>query len=125
MYKFIFQISDGVSVIVEAENISQANKKFEEKKGEFSVGQKIVISQKKAISQTPRGLYHHLLELKDEDFFANPQTLGSLKKKLAEKALHYPTTTFPNYLNRLIYEKALRRFKQNIGGKEAWVYVNY
>jgi hypothetical protein len=127
MKKFIFRISDGIQVMIESETLAGAKKEYEiikQEAGETSI--EIPVEEKKVSNSSQRkGLYEHLLELKDEGFFANPETLGDIKIKLQEKTLHYPTTTFPPYLNRLIREKTLRRFKQNKDGKEAWVYVNH
>lgn len=127
MRKFILQVAEGIQEVIEVETLDDAKREYQKI---LAKSEKIVLQKPKIISSTEnppqrKGLYEHLVELKQEDFFANPRTLGEIKLKLEEKTLHYPTTTFPPYLNRLIREKILRRFKKNTDGKEAWVYVNY
>jgi len=123
MKKFIFSISEGIQVVIEATNLTEAQKEYEKVKEEAS---HIKVKTIKVPSKRPtkKGLYEHLLELKEEGFFLEPKTVREIKDKLAELAIHKPLTSFPPYLNSLIKEKVLKRTKQNKDGKEIWTYEN-
>jgi len=123
MKKFIFSLSEGVQVVIEAENFAGAQSEFEKTREEIaSIKMHIVKLPVKKISR--KGLYEYLIELKEGEFFSKPRTLREIKEKLSELALNYPTTTFPPYLNKLVREKILKRTKQNKDGKELWAYEN-
>jgi hypothetical protein len=123
MKKFIFSISDGIQVIVESNSLMEAQKEYEKIKDEVRNIKinTMKVPKKRAIK---RGVYEYLLELKEEGFFSNPKTIGDIKDKLAELAIHKPITSFPPYLNNLIKERILQRKKEKINEKEVWVYEN-
>ena len=124
MIKFIFPITNnGIQVIIEAESFSEAQKEYEKIKEDSSKVKATVIKLQK-IKTPKKGIYEHLLELKEEGFFVEPRTIGEIKNKLAELAIHKPITSFPPYLNSLIKERSLKRTKQNKDSKEVWVYEN-
>ena len=121
--KFILELQKGVSVLIEADSVEEAKELLSQQFGELlQESSKTTINEKKG--DLPKGLYGNLLVLKEEGFFSEPHTLSDIKQKLKEHAVHYPSTTFPPYLNRLIKERILRRFQENKGGKKFWVYVN-
>ena len=121
--KFILEIQKGVSVLIEAESVEEAKGLLSQQFGKTleEVSKTDTGVKKKDL---PKGLYANLLVLKGEGFFSEPRTLSDIKQKLKELAVHYPSTTFPPYLNRLIKVRILRRFQENKEGKTFWVYVN-
>src|SRR3989338_8437042 len=121
--KFILELQKGVSVLIKAESVEEAKELFAQKFGKvLQEDPKIDMKEKK--TDLPKGLYGHILTLKEDGFFSTPRTLKDIKEKLKEFAVHYPSTSFPPYLNRLIQERILRRFQENKEGKKVWVYVN-
>ena len=121
--KFILELQKGVSVLIEAESIEEAKELLAQQfgKAQEEISRTDIGVKKRDL---PKGLYGNLLVIKEEGFFSEPHTLSDIKQKLKELAVHYPSTTFPPYLNRLIKERILRRFKENKKGKTFWVYVN-
>ncbi len=124
--RFIMKLDEITYVEIEATNLSSAREKYEELRKELD-GEDIDVGKEehKVRIRPPKGLYEHLTKLKEEGFFAQPRTLSDIKNKLKEFAVHYPSSTFPSYLNRLLGERILRRFKQKSGKGEVWTYVNY
>lgn len=122
MKKFIFTIREGMQVIIEAENLVKAQEEYEKVKEEASIMKVKIIKTPR--TSTKKGLYDHLLELKDEGFFSETKTLSDIKNKLSQLALNYNITTFPPYLNKLVRERILVRSKKMIGKKEVWAYEN-
>lgn len=124
MKKFIFPLTEeGLQVILETDNLEEAYEEYRKLKEEVkSIKIKVLkIPKKKTIK---KGIYEHLLELKEEGFFSTPKTIGEIKDKLAELAVHKPLTSFPPYLNPLVNEKILKRNKQERNGRKVWVYEN-
>lgn len=121
--KFILELQKGISVLIEAESIEEAKKLLEQQFGKTLQETSVAVASEKK-KDIPKGLYSHLLGLKEENFFSTPRSLGDIKARLKELTIHYPSTTFPPYLNRLVRERILRRFQDNKQGKKFWVYVN-
>ena len=120
--KFILKLQEGIYAEIEAETLAEAKEKYDSLKTEAKSEKfELVSSSNKAVT----GLYAQLISLKQEGFFNSPKMLSEIRDRLKELAMHYPSTSFPPYLNRLIHEKILRRFKESREDKEAWVYVNY
>ena len=119
--QFIFSISDGIKVIIDSDNLAEAQQEYEKIKEEASSLRirAIKVPKKKPIRM---GIYEHILELKDGGFFSQPKSIGEIRDKLAEFAVNKPITSFPPYLNSLIKERILKRTKQNRDGKWIWVY---
>lgn len=117
---FIFPLSE-IHVAIEADSFDEAQKEYEKIRQENS---KIKIQIAKSPPKKPvkKGLYDHILSLKESGFFAEGRTIGDLKNKLAELTIHCRTTTLPTYLNRLIRENHVGRSKGERDGKEAWIY---
>ena len=120
--KFILELRRGVSVLIEADSIEEAKELMEQQFGKAQEISRSDAEDKK--KDLPKGLYGNILILKEEGFFSTPRTLSDIKHRLKELAVHYPSTTFPPYLNRLIKERILRRFQENKEGKKFWAYVN-
>ena len=121
--KFIVELERGVSVIIEAESVEEA-KTISAKNFGKTLQDNMNSEEDEKKTSSPKSLYNHLLRLKDEGFFSEPRTLNDIRQRLKELAVHYPATTFPAYLNRLIQERIIRRFQENKEGKKFWVYVN-
>jgi hypothetical protein len=120
--KFILELQKGVSVLIEADSVEEAKKLCKQQFGNIVQETSEVHSSNKR--EVPKGLYGNLVSLKEEGFFSAPRSLSDIKEKLKELTVHYPSTTFPPYLNRLIQERILRRYQENKEGKKFWVYVN-
>ena len=121
--EFILELEEGASVVIEADTLEEAKKKLAEK-FEKTVQDSSTGKRRHGKSDIQKSLYNHILRLKDEGFFSEPRTLNDIRQKLKELAVHYPVTTFPSYLNKLIQGRVLRRFQETKRGKKFWVYVN-
>ena len=104
---FIFTVAEGLQVVIESNNLTQAQQEYEKVKEEASkVKTRIIkVSKKKPIR---KGIYEYILELKEEGFFSKSRTISEIKDKLAELAIHKPLTSFPPYLNSLIRDRILK-----------------
>lgn len=123
--EYLFQLEEGIQIILEASSLDDAKKKFKIRLKEEGIAVKELTGFKEEKqSKAPKGLSENIIALKGEGFFNTPRALGEIKEKLTELAIHYPITSFPPYLNRLVGQRVLRRFKGKKDGKEAWVYVN-
>lgn len=122
MKKFIFSLTEGVQVIIEAEGLAQARQEYD-KLREEAASIKIDLIKRPVRKPIKKGLYENLLDLKEQEFFSVPRTLGQIKEKLSELTLHYPITSFPTYLNRLIRDGVLKRYKGKKDNKEIWFYI--
>ncbi|MBI5803449.1 hypothetical protein HY448_02075 [Candidatus Pacearchaeota archaeon] len=121
---FIFPLSeDGIQFVSETDSFAEAQEEYKRVKEELQLMKTEIIKVPKRVQQK-KGIYEHLLELKTEGFFLIPKTIGEIKDKLAELAVHKPVTSFPPYLNSLIREKILKRSKQSKDGREVWTYEN-
>lgn len=122
--KFVFPLTkEGIQLIVEADSFVQAQSEYEKAKEEVNAVKTEIIKVSRIVPQK-RGIYEHLVELKEKGFFSEPRTISEIKDKLAELTIHKPLTSFPPYLNSLIRDKILKRIKQNKDGKEVWTYEN-
>ena len=101
MRKFIFKIDEGIYELLEANDLDEAKKIFEKISNKLPVVTSISIIHEKQI----RGIYDNVLKLKEENFFIEPRTLGEIKEKLKEFAVHYPITSFPPYLIQMINKR--------------------
>lgn len=123
--KFILKIHEGIFTEIEAETIGEAIKKRKELISVLqdpSLKEELLVEPIKRRT-TPKTLHDYILLLLEEKFFEHPKGLGEITEKLKEMAVYYPVTSFPQYLNKLLKERILRRFKENRKGKEIWVYV--
>jgi hypothetical protein len=57
-----------------------------------------------------------------EGFFDNPKTLADVQARFHEEAILIPRTSIPTYLLAGVRDKALSRSKQDVNGKQLWVY---
>jgi len=121
MRTFIFSLTEGVQVVIEAETFSEAKKEYDKVRVE-TAAEKIKIMRSPAKNVVRKGIYDYLLEIKEGGFFNSSQTLGDIKNKLAELTINCETTTLPPYLNKLIKEGVLKRSRGLKEGKEAWLY---
>ena len=120
--KFILKINEDSSVIIDAESLEEAEEQFKKSFGKFYKEDKMA-KEKNKISIS-KGLYGHILKLKEENFFDKPRSLAEIREELRKLTFNYPSTSFPTYLKRLIRNRILRRFQENKEGKKTWVYVN-
>ena len=70
------------------------------------------------ISSKKKSVLDHVIDLKSEGFFDNPQTLSDIVHRLAEKSYHYPQTSLTEPLQRAVRQGVLGRLKRD--GK--WAY---
>jgi len=119
MKTFAFKVEEGVYEVIEATSLEEARKKFGKK-----VAQEEITPPTIPTAKPVKGIYDNILRLKEENFFSEPRTIGEIKDKLTEVAVHYPITSFPPYLHQLVNKRILRRYKQKKDDKEMWVYVN-
>ena len=124
MVKFIFRIRDGVHVEIDEPSLAKAKEKYDVILQDSESVEIDVPQQKHQKSVALKGMYNQLLKLKEEDFFSEPRSVAEIREKLKEYAVHYPPTAFPPYLQRIVQERVLRRYKQKKDEKEVWVYVN-
>lgn len=121
--KFIYALSEGIHVVIEAGSFSEAQKEYEKIKSEAD-STKIKLIHRPVVKSKKRGLKEYLIELKEKDFFNSPRSLRDIKEKLAEMAIHYPTTTLPSYLNPLVQNGFFKRTRGKQGETEVWLYEN-
>ena len=124
MTKFILRIKEGIYAEFDATTLKEAKKEHEKLVRE---SEKIIldVQEEKPLKRTaPKGLHEQLLRLKEEEFFSSPRSVTEIREKLKEYAAHYPPTAFPPYLQRIVQQRVLRRFKEKRDKKELWVYVN-
>lgn len=120
--RFILELEKGMSVFIEADSPEEAKKIFAQR-FEKTFRENLTVNKEGKKVGSPKSLYDHLLRLKDEEFFSEPRTLNEIRQRLKELAVHYPATTFPAYLNKLVGERELRRFQEKRDKKSFWVYV--
>jgi hypothetical protein len=80
--------------------------------------------------KTPKkraGTAAYIEELIDEQFFAKPKTIASVKAELGNRGHHIPLTSLSGPLQSLCQRKKLRREKSQStdGGKRAFAYSNW
>lgn len=121
--KFLIKLAEGIYAETEAPDLQTAKQQYEKIKEENNI--EIKPTETQAKKKKTKGLHSHLLMLKEEGFFGSPRSLPEIRKKLKEFAIHYPSTTFPSYLNKLVRERTIRRFKERRNKGEVWVYVKY
>jgi hypothetical protein len=73
----------------------------------------------KQAGRTKADLPRLIDDLRNEEFFRQPQGLGALRTKLGEMGHHYPLTTLSGAMQTEAKRRRLRRYKEN--GK--YVYV--
>lgn len=57
-----------------------------------------------------------------EGFFDKPRTLADVQARFHDEAILIPRTSIPTYLLAGVRDRALSRNKQDINGKQLWVY---
>ncbi len=57
-----------------------------------------------------------------EGFFDKPKTLADVQARFHEEAILIPRTSIPKYLLAGVRDKALSRNKQDVNGKQLWMY---
>ena len=119
MKTFAFKVEEGIYEVVEATSLDEAKEKFGKK-----IVQEKAAPSADASAKPVKGINDNIIRLKEENFFSEPRTIGEIKDKLTEVAVHYPITSFPAYLQQLVNKRILRRYKQKKDDKEVWVYVN-
>ena len=58
----------------------------------------------------------------DEGFFDDGRTLGEVQARFHDQAIIIPQTSIPKYLLAAVRDQRLTRSKEDINGKERWVY---
>jgi hypothetical protein len=114
-----FTTQDGISIDLEGtpEELSAVVERLQRGRGpKIPLGRKL---SRKPSGQTKADLPQLIGDLRNEDFFRQPQGLGALKTKLSEMGHHYPLTTLSGAMQTEAKRRRLRRFKEN--GK--YVYV--
>jgi hypothetical protein len=71
------------------------------------------------------GTTSRILNLIDESFFAQPQSLKEIREKLAESGFHYRLEDLGTPITRLVQRKRLRRSQFVVRGKKIWKYSNH
>jgi len=126
------QRPDGTKIVIEGspEEIARvmalygaANNDEHQNRSEKSekVARKGSMSESSGAGRVQKGPKMYLLEIKEENFFAQKRSLSDVQKKLEEKGHIYPVDTLSTPILRLVQQKILRRIKD----KKIWVYVNY
>lgn len=124
MVKFIFRIKDGVHVEIDESSLVKAKQKYDEILQDSESVEIDVPQEKRQKSTAPKGMYEQLSKLKEEGFFTSPRSVAEIREKLKEYAVHYPPSAFPPYLQKIVQDRVLRRYKEKKDDKEVWVYVN-
>jgi len=57
-----------------------------------------------------------------EGFFDTPKTLSAVQSRFHEEAILIPRTSIPKYLLTGVRTKSLSRVKEDVNGKQLWVY---
>lgn len=57
-----------------------------------------------------------------EGFFDKPKTMADVKARFHREAILIPVTSIPKYLLAAVREKSLSRSKEDVKGKQLWVY---
>lgn len=57
-----------------------------------------------------------------QGFFDSPRTLADVQARFHQEAILIPRTSIPKYLLAGVREKSLSRSKENVNGKQLWVY---
>jgi hypothetical protein len=72
----------------------------------------------------PKTLSQRILALRDDGFFKEPRSIGSIREALGARGWHYPVTTLSGALQGLIQKRRLRRERVREGNKTGWKYSN-
>lgn len=72
----------------------------------------------------PKTLSQRILVLRDEGFFREPRSIGSIREALAARGWHYPVTTLSGAIQGLSQRRKLRRERVREGNKTLWKYSN-
>ena len=58
----------------------------------------------------------------EEGFFDDGKTTADVRDRFHEEAVIVPLTSIPGYVNRAVRDKRLARKKEDVNGKQVWVY---
>jgi hypothetical protein len=85
------------------------------------------LAEEQKIRKRRGGTQAYVEELIDDDFFAKPKTIASVKAELGNRGHHIPLTSLSGPLQNLCKRKQLRRQKSEAtdGGKKAFAYSNW
>jgi hypothetical protein len=115
MVKAIIELKNGTKVSVEGtpEEVARTKELMIAKERNELIRRRIKRGQKR------RGPLSLILELKVENFFDKPRTIGEVKQKLEEKTYYYPQSSLSPALIRLVKQGEFGRLKKD--GKWVWV----
>lgn len=68
------------------------------------------------------GLGDTISEWIDDGFFDDGKTTADVRDRFHDEAVIVPVTSIPGYVNKAVRDKRLTRKKEDVNGKQVWVY---